>query len=65
MASASGYFDDWAALVKRGIASYSEALRGLLSAREYHRERSSLPADDIDRCPWGIRVEIPLLWGTF
>lgn len=65
MASASGYFDGWAALVRRGIASYSEAMRGLLGAREYHRERSSLPVDDVDRCPWGIRVEIPLLWGSF
>ena len=65
MASACSYFDDWAGLVKKGLVSYSEAMRGLFDAREYHRERSSLPADDVDRCPWGIRVEIPLLWGTF
>lgn len=65
MASASAYLDDWAALVKRGVASYSEVVRRLFNAREYHRERSSLPVDDVDQCPWGIRVEIPLLWGTF
>jgi len=65
MASACSYFDDWVALVKRGIASYSEVMRRIRDGREYHRDRSSLPVDDVDRSQWGFRVEIPLLWGSF
>lgn len=60
-------FDDWRGLVRGGIMSYLEALRGLRDGRIYHGGRRAFDSSDW-RDPGGdgsASPLLPLLWGTF
>ena len=65
MPSIVGYLEDWRDVVQDGIRSYADAVAGLRRERNYHRERSMESPDDRDAAEHVLRIEIPLLWGTF
>lgn len=56
------YLGDWKRLVREGLRSYLEVSDRLREGRKYPRHYYT---DTDDGYIPGVRIEVPLLWGSF
>lgn len=65
MEERSSYSDTWVDTVRRGVLSYYDVISRLRDVECYFRRRDASRLDDYGTGGSGLRVAIPLLWGTF
>lgn len=65
MGGHSSYSDTWVDTVREGVLSYRDVISRLRDVECYFRRRDASRLDDYGTGGSGLRIEIPLLWGTF